>query len=258
MKLFVKIRMQFNISKRDLSRFIILFFSFNLINLLFLNFNNVDSYEINFETQKIPKISQSEASENVSVEIKSYSQLIWFSGNIVIETSSNISGYLKIDLSDGLGGGYFQNLQQIIPISNTSENEVSEIPIIPQMYLFPGVYNLSFIINYIPLINSTDETTILSSQLQINVGLGLPMLIVLIIIFGISFILILTKKETIKEEILTYESEKQIEIALDAPQGKIKCPECKKVIDEGLIFCPECGKRIPEFLRYRPETTGPS
>ncbi|GAH89302.1 unnamed protein product, partial [marine sediment metagenome] len=103
MKLFVKNRMKFNILKRDLSIFIILLFSFILINLLFLNFDNVNSYEINFKTQKTPKISQSEASENISVEIKSYSQLIWFSGNIVIETSSNITGYLKIDLSDGLG-----------------------------------------------------------------------------------------------------------------------------------------------------------
>ncbi len=258
MKLFVKNRMKFNISKRDLSIFIILLFSFNLINLLFLNFNNVNSYEINFETKKIPKISQSEASENISVEIKSYSQLIWFSGNIVIETSSNITGFLKIDLSDGLGGSYFQNFQQIIPISNTSENEVFEIPIIPQVYIFPGMYNLSLIINYIPVIDSIDEDTILSSHLQINVGLGPPILIILIIIFGISFTLILTKRETIKEEILTYEPEKQIEAALDAPQGKIKCPECKKIINEGLTFCPECGNRIPEFFRYHLETPGPS
>ena len=34
--------------------------------------------------------------------------------------------------------------------------------------------------------------------------------------------------------------------------GQIKCPSCRKLIQEGLTFCPECGERIPEFLRYNP------
>lgn len=34
--------------------------------------------------------------------------------------------------------------------------------------------------------------------------------------------------------------------------GQIKCPSCRKAIQEGLTFCPECGDRIPEFLRYNP------
>jgi hypothetical protein len=37
-----------------------------------------------------------------------------------------------------------------------------------------------------------------------------------------------------------------------APAGRIFCPECKKVIEEGSIFCPECGTRIPRYLRYHP------
>jgi hypothetical protein len=37
-----------------------------------------------------------------------------------------------------------------------------------------------------------------------------------------------------------------------APPGRIYCPECKKVIEEGSIFCPECGTRIPRYLRYHP------
>jgi len=28
------------------------------------------------------------------------------------------------------------------------------------------------------------------------------------------------------------------------PSGKIKCPDCEKIIEEGLTFCPECGKRF--------------
>ncbi|MHA1368793.1 MAG: zinc ribbon domain-containing protein [Promethearchaeota archaeon] len=38
-----------------------------------------------------------------------------------------------------------------------------------------------------------------------------------------------------------------------APPGRIFCPECKKVIEEGSIFCPECGTRIPRYLRFHPE-----
>ena len=26
--------------------------------------------------------------------------------------------------------------------------------------------------------------------------------------------------------------------------GKIKCPNCKEIIDEGSTFCPECGERL--------------
>ncbi|MHA1256410.1 MAG: zinc ribbon domain-containing protein [Promethearchaeota archaeon] len=37
--------------------------------------------------------------------------------------------------------------------------------------------------------------------------------------------------------------------------GKIKCPDCKEIIDEGIVFCPECGNRIPEFLRYNPDSS---
>ncbi|MBD3342189.1 MAG: hypothetical protein GF353_24015 [Candidatus Lokiarchaeota archaeon] len=41
----------------------------------------------------------------------------------------------------------------------------------------------------------------------------------------------------------------------EIPSGKIKCPDCNKLIDEGLTFCPECGNRIPEFLRFNPNST---
>lgn len=42
--------------------------------------------------------------------------------------------------------------------------------------------------------------------------------------------------------------------ALTAPPGKIRCPSCKKVIEEGTVFCPECGHRIPEYYRYNPNS----
>jgi DNA-directed RNA polymerase subunit RPC12/RpoP len=37
--------------------------------------------------------------------------------------------------------------------------------------------------------------------------------------------------------------------------GKIKCPECNSIIEEGLIFCPECGNRIPPWARYNPNSS---
>jgi len=36
------------------------------------------------------------------------------------------------------------------------------------------------------------------------------------------------------------------------PAGKILCPGCDVLIDEGQTFCPECGNRIPEFLQFGP------
>jgi DNA-directed RNA polymerase subunit RPC12/RpoP len=38
-------------------------------------------------------------------------------------------------------------------------------------------------------------------------------------------------------------------------KGKIKCPECNSVIEEGLVFCPECGNRIPPWARYNPDSS---
>ncbi|MFX1258413.1 MAG: hypothetical protein ACFFAN_11175, partial [Promethearchaeota archaeon] len=28
---------------------------------------------------------------------------------------------------------------------------------------------------------------------------------------------------------------------INVPEGKIRCPDCKEIIEEGLTFCPECG-----------------
>ena len=39
------------------------------------------------------------------------------------------------------------------------------------------------------------------------------------------------------------------------PKGKIKCPQCKELIEEGLIFCPECGVRIPDYLRWNSDSS---
>lgn len=41
--------------------------------------------------------------------------------------------------------------------------------------------------------------------------------------------------------------------AENIPEGKIQCPECYSILQEGLSFCPECGIRIPEFYRYHLE-----
>ena len=39
------------------------------------------------------------------------------------------------------------------------------------------------------------------------------------------------------------------------PSGKIKCPACEQIIEEGLIFCPECGNRIPPWAKFNPDST---
>jgi len=39
------------------------------------------------------------------------------------------------------------------------------------------------------------------------------------------------------------------------PSGKIKCPDCEKVIEEGLTFCPECGNRIPPWAKFNQDSS---
>lgn len=39
------------------------------------------------------------------------------------------------------------------------------------------------------------------------------------------------------------------------PSGKIKCPDCEKVIEEGLTFCPDCGNRIPPWAKFNQDSS---
>ena len=39
------------------------------------------------------------------------------------------------------------------------------------------------------------------------------------------------------------------------PRGKIKCPDCEKVIEEGLTFCPDCGNRIPPWAKFNQDSS---
>ena len=68
--------------------------------------------------------------------------------------------------------------------------------------------------------------------------------------FGTAVLVVLTRKQELdKEKIITAQATQKVG---RVPEGKIPCPTCHSVIDEGLAFCPECGDRIPEFLRMSP------
>ena len=91
--------------------------------------------------------------------------------------------------------------------------------------------------------------------------MGYTFLICILIIFSTAIIIILSNKEDIDEELLATMSVGSATGSgsmggANLPAGKIRCPKCGRIIDEGLSFCPECGDRIPEFLQFGP--TSPS
>jgi len=222
----------------------------SLFGLFIVNKSNIVNRYIIF--RHTLRSAQAEDVEGVNLEVENYTQMILLAGKLTLSVDSSRSGYLNVILIDSEGGIFIQPYRGFHRITSSDINRLIEIPINPQIYVLPGVYELNLRIYYHESESSTAEGQILNTNIDVNIGLGIPILIILLFILGISTALILTKKEIPKEEMP--QPTPQIPSGLEAPQGKIKCPECKKTIDEGLTFCPECGIRIPEFLRYNPDT----
>lgn len=239
--------MEFRSSKKIL--FII--FLFTLVGIISNPIISNKSVVDNSYQERL-RSSQGTPAQNVNIEIDSSSQLIWISGKIILNLDSSINGLLDILLMDTAGGAFFQPYITQEDIISTDNNRKIEIPITLQMYTFPGKYNLELRINYLES-SGAPYHLVLSSPIYVNVGLGLPVLILILFIIGICSVLIISKKEKI--QVSTSTPGAQQPPGLQAPQGKIKCPECKKTIEEGITFCPECGIRIPEFLRYNPDSS---
>ena len=128
----------------------------------------------------------------------------------------------------------------MINVSVTNQTQVFILKIYPSLTTFPGVY--IFRLNLIGFITYYEE-------FEVIFGLGF---IPFVSIFGtgLVFIIFILVKKTKKSE-----KPQDATLEIDSSEsliGKIKCPNCRKLIREGLAFCPECGDRIPEFLRYNP------
>ena len=166
-------------------------------------------------------------------------KLIWWEGNLRLEIRSNQTGQIQCFLRQ-ISGNSFIALSKVINVSLVNQTQVFTLKIYPYLTTFPGVY--TFRLNLIGFITYYEE-------FEVIFGLGF---IPFVSIFGTGFIFIVyvLVKKTKKTK-----KPQDLSIAIDSSEsiiGRIRCPNCRRQIQEGLAFCPECGDRIPEFLRYNP------
>lgn len=197
------------------------------------------------------------ADENMSISAQ-YPKFIWIKGSAILEIRSNISGSIQYTLTDSSGGKYFDIKSSNFDLEDDNSKKEYSIDIDPHLMSLPGKYNIFLIVSYF---NETGAETnggeqFFDLQFDVILGLGDVYLSLLLIIFGTAVLIILTGKTEIEVDQAQTSPQggtpAQIETVSDAPPGKIKCPHCKELIEEGLTFCPECGHRIPEFLRFNP------
>jgi len=192
---------------------------------------------------KSPKSSQLGSNFTINV-IKP--ELFFFEGRLGINISSTVTGQIHCALTERSGERYFKNINQSIVLIGNNQSQLIIMRAIPLITTFPGEYYFTLNI-----------TGLFDYEINFDMFLGMGYTLLIIILAFIAIIVIIAlinhrssnkgkKPETI--------SPTQTHISVQSVvAGKISCPNCKKIIDEGLAFCPECGERIPEFLRYNPK-----
>ena len=174
-------------------------------------------------------------------------ELIWIEGRITLRITSNQSGLITCQLQDSKNGKYFTTVNKVVNLTGSNETHTILLITNPHITTLPGKYNLT--LNISGLHNY-------SENFEVILGMGYIFLILIVSIFVISLVLILVKTKKGKEAKPAFSaaSEPAPSSLREIPSNKIKCPECKRLIDEGLSFCPECGGRIPDFLRFNPNS----
>ncbi|MFO8020049.1 MAG: zinc ribbon domain-containing protein [Promethearchaeia archaeon] len=215
----------------------------------------ISSQEERYESSPTSNIILSDSpADNMSINTK-HPRLIWIKGSMRLEIRSNITGQIKYTLTDASGGEYFKIENNGFDLEGNNKKSSCNIDIDPHLMSLPGKYDIFLLVSYV---NETQDQyeEVYNMTFDVILGLGDVYISLLLIIFGTATLIILTGRTEIEMDQAQGASQgptqAQVQTVADAPEGKIKCPHCKEIIEEGLTFCPECGHRIAEFLRYNP------
>ncbi|MFX0059238.1 MAG: zinc ribbon domain-containing protein [Candidatus Hodarchaeota archaeon] len=188
-------------------------------------------------------INISQVDGNFSIE-SFFPKLIWLEGQLRLNISSNQTGQIYCSLNELSGNAGFSNVNETINLIGNNVSQTFVLRTKPSFLTFPGIYRFDLNITGLYTYNESFE---------IVLAMGYSLLTIISIAFTIGLIMIIYKHKSATK---LKSTSKVIEAGTlgtsSGISGKIKCPECNKIIDEGLTFCPECGARIPEFLRYNP------
>lgn len=218
----------------------------NLINANDTRFDSMDKQGL--------KNSQGDNSNVISIE-EDYDSFIWLQGYFNFSLRTNLKGEIKIIFVESSSGGQFFPYYDEIESLKQGETTINKKYLIkPSWIALPGNYKFSLIIRYNEEgeweESNAPQVVLFYEEFEIILGSGYLFLICALSIALTAIIIVLTQKEEDEGDKSTLPP--SIQEQRGVPQGKIKCPECKKIIEEGLTFCPECGNRIPEFLKYNP------
>ncbi|MHA1819589.1 MAG: zinc ribbon domain-containing protein [Promethearchaeota archaeon] len=229
-----------------------------------------DDYNWNIMQSAQPTFVRCVLIENHSISILR-PQLVF---NITTDAPINIIlQYAGISVS---GEGLSNSEEKIIPtiIQNIilpAGSNILRVNINLRLDAFPGKY---FYALYIFFLNTSGTPSnqpiyiIDPGSFYVFSGPLILISIISTIIVGISIITVRTEKVK-KEKIVVAASSAQVYVTgasssggesnipvevegqnlEEKTPGKIKCPNCKKEIEEGTAFCPYCGYHLPKFLR---------
>lgn len=209
----------------------------------------------NLQDRKSINLNASQSSENIPVQ-STFSKLIWIEGELTISITPNSSGNVRIVFREVTEENSFTEIRETHNLTEINETNTFQFLLSPNWLTLPGefIFNLTLIFSD----SENNEIFVYNENFETILGMGYLTMIIFFsaLIIAIITVIIKTKKPT-KQATTSIDSpteEEYVETTGPAPTGKIKCPNCYKIIKEGLTFCPECGHRIPEYLRNNPNT----
>ncbi len=208
-------------------------------------------------------------SEIIRVTGIQYPHFFWLEGEVELTIDTDQAVTLTIGLINGEIAAFDTSLNQVSLVEG--QNSVT-VPLKLGFSILPGEYDFYIGISDQP---NFSVNVYLSQEFTVRIGLGLPTLLLSIgiLIAGVALIIIKRQKggssatsttvtttiptgtapvSPAQSPMIQNPNAPPTEAVPAAPAGKIKCPQCKKIIAEGSVFCPECGERIPAFYRFNP------
>jgi len=195
--------------------------------------------------------AQSGTLQSVNVTLNTKEVFTDSSGSLGFIISSDGDGTVVVNITSADGA--------ISPLINAniafvSGNHNYEVTITPAWGALPGTFSVQVSAWYLNVSNGNSYDPVLSDTVTVTIGLGytLGVPLILVIIVAVIIIFVETRKHAGSKKSKTGATKSPAEGIPPASgvANKIRCPECKKLIDEGSVFCADCGARVPEFLRY--------
>ncbi|MHA1730926.1 MAG: zinc-ribbon domain-containing protein [Promethearchaeota archaeon] len=218
-------------------------------------------------SEDLDPLAQSGDVDVIAIDRPSF---IWVRGNITMRLTAyrEMTVWLKIANS---GNGPLDEVAMQTHL--TFGENLLEFPISTVLSALPGQYTYYIIISNA---SNFSTNTYLSQEFTICVGMGVPFLVlfaaILLMVLAIGLVKgkagfpvgaspaqVGSQVPSATQSPVQGPSPQQAPAGgapaptgQGAPPGKVKCPHCNKLIQEGSVFCPECGERVPAFYRYNP------